>query len=228
VTGSDRRGIPFAPIACPLRVTEVFTSIQGESSRAGLPTTFVRFTGCGLRCDWCDTAYAFSGGEQWSWEAIVARIESAGVPTVCFTGGEPLEQEGVGALMQVLLDRGHSVSVETGGHQDIGIVPARAIVVMDVKCPGSGMQRKNRLENLALLRPGDEVKFVLRNETDYTWARLVLHERELPSGVGVLFSPVHGELDARDLVGWVVRDKLAVRVNLQLHKYVWGPDATGV
>ncbi len=228
MTGTDRRGMPLPPILRPFRVTEVFTSIQGESSRAGLPTTFVRLTGCGLRCEWCDTAYAFSGGEELDASAILARIEDAGLPTVCFTGGEPLEQEGIGALMQALVDRGRAVSVETGGHRDIGVVPDAVMVVMDLKCPGSGMERKNRWENLALLRPGDEVKLVLSSEADYAWARQTLRERELPPGVGVLLSPVHGELDPRALVAWVVRDKLAVRVNLQLHKYVWGTDATGV
>lgn len=228
MTGIDRRGKPLLPLARSLRVTEIFTSIQGESSRAGLPTTFVRLTGCGLRCSWCDTAYAFSGGEEMTTEAVLARIVDAGLTNVCLTGGEPLEQDGAGALMQAVLGGGRAVSVETGGHCDIGVVPTGAIVVMDLKCPGSGMERKNRWENVPLLRPGDEVKLVVRDEADYVWAKGALAAHPLPDGVGVLLSPVHGELDPRDLVGWVVRDRLAARVNLQLHKYVWGADARGV
>jgi 7-carboxy-7-deazaguanine synthase len=228
VSGADRRGHLSARPARPFRVTEIFPSIPGESSRAGLPTTFVRLTGCGLRCSWCDTAYAFSGGEDLSADEVLARVERAGLPAVCLTGGEPLEQEGAGALMHLLLGRGVAVSVETGGHVDVGVCPPGAMVVMDLKCPGSGMERKNRWENLPLLRAGDEVKLVLEDEADYTWARGVLRDRPIPQGVGVLLSPVHGKLDPKDLVGWVVRDRLPVRVNLQLHKYVWGPDATGV
>jgi 7-carboxy-7-deazaguanine synthase len=229
VTGSlDRRGQPCPAFTGSLRVTEIFTSIQGESSRAGLPTTFVRLTGCGLRCSWCDTAYAFSGGEALDGGQILARVEAAGLRAVCLTGGEPLEQPGAGALLYALLERGYAVSVETGGHVDIGIVPAGVMAVVDVKCPGSAMERRNRWENLTLLRPGDELKLVLRDEADYAYARTFLRERAVPDGVGVLLSPVHGTLDPRELVAWVVRDRLGVRVNLQLHKYVWGPDVTGV
>ncbi|MBI2895273.1 MAG: radical SAM protein [Deltaproteobacteria bacterium] len=224
----NRDGQPFAPIARHFEVAEIFSSIQGESSLQGLPCSFVRFAGCGLRCDWCDTKYAFDGGEVLSARAILARVASSGLPLVCLTGGEPLDQAECGALAQAFLDEGFAVSVETGGFRDIGALPCRAKVIMDVKCPGSGMERRNRWQNLAKLLPGDELKFVVRDETDYTYARTVLHDHPLPDDVAVLVSPVHGELDPRDLIGWLIRDKLRARVNLQLHKYVWGPEATGV
>ena len=224
----NRRGQSYGPISRPFRVTEIFTSIQGESSRAGLPTTFIRLTGCGLRCRWCDTTHAFAGGELVTAADLVERVQRAGLPHVCLTGGEPLEHEGAGALMLQLAQRGLRVSLETGGHCDIGVVPPEVSVVLDLKCPGSGMQARNRWENLGLLRGGDEIKFVLSDEGDYRWARTALSERPIPAGVGILLSPVHAALDPRDLVAWVVRDRLPVRVNLQLHKFVWGPEAIGV
>jgi 7-carboxy-7-deazaguanine synthase len=188
----------------------------------------VRLTGCGLRCTWCDTPYAFTGGETLTPDDVIARATGPAIPFVCLTGGEPMDHPECGALAQAFLDRNYRVSVETGGYHDISTLPNHAAAIVDVKCPGSAMESHNRWANFESLLPGDELKFVLRDERDYVWARRVLSERPAPDGVGVLFSPVHGALDPRDLVGWVVRDRLSVRVNLQIHKYVWGPDATGV
>ena len=226
----DRAGRPLPPLPRAFRVAEMFTSIQGESSHAGLPCTFVRLTGCGLRCAWCDTAYAFHGGEDVAATAIVERVRAAGVPFACLTGGEPLEQPGAGALCRSILDAlpGMRVTVETGGHRDISILPPDAIAILDVKCPGSGMERRNDPANLARLRPGDEVKFVLADERDYAFAREFLADAPIPPGVGVLVSPVHGRLDPRHLAARMTRACVAARLNLQTHKYVWGADARGV
>ena len=224
----NRRGEIYRPLRGPFRVTEIFTSIQGESSLQGLPCTFVRLTGCGLRCTWCDTPYAFGGGESLAPDEVVERATSPGVPFVCLTGGEPMDHPECGALAQKFLDKGWRVSVETGGYHDISALPNHAAAIVDVKCPGSGMEPRNRWANYQVLLPGDELKFVLQDAGDYAYARRVLEERPVPEGVGVLFSPVHGQLDPRDLVGWIVRDRLPVRLNLQIHKWVWGSDATGV
>ncbi len=213
MTGSD---------AVLLRVTEVFHSLQGESSRVGLPTTFVRLTGCPLRCRWCDTAYAFHGGENLTVGQVLERVARSGPRHVCVTGGEPLAQKGCRTLLAALCEGGYDVSLETSGAVDIGGIDARVSVVMDLKAPGSGEDRKNRWSNLALLRPGDEIKLVLAGEADYLWARTALEEKRLASICQVLFSPVAGSLDPAQLADWILRDRLPVRMQVQLHKILWG------
>ena len=212
-----------------LTVNEIFHSIQGESRRAGEPCVFVRLTACDLRCSWCDTPYAFHEGAKRSVEDVVAEVERYGCPLVEVTGGEPLLQEDVYPLMERLLERGHTVMLETGGHRSIARVPSAVLKIVDVKCPGSGESHRNHLENLALLSAHDEVKFVLKDRADYEFARDVVAAHNLPARAGaVLFSPVHGVLDARVLSEWVLADRLAVRVQLQLHKFIWSPETRGV
>jgi 7-carboxy-7-deazaguanine synthase len=212
-----------------LTVNEIFHSIQGESTHAGRPCVFVRLTACDLRCRWCDTPYAFHEGRKMSVDEVVADVEARGCPMVEVTGGEPLLQPDVYPLMQRLLDTGKTVLIETGGHRSIADVPAGVIRIMDVKCPGSGESEKNDWGNLARLTPADEVKFVIADRRDYEFARDVVLREDLPARVAaVLFSPVHGELDPRLLSEWVIADRLAVRVQLQVHKYIWSPDTRGV
>jgi len=205
-----------------LRVTEIFFSLQGESSRVGLPTTFVRLTGCPLRCVWCDTAYAFHGGENLALDEVLRRVAAHGALQVCVSGGEPLAQKGCLPLLAALCDAGHAVSLETSGAVDIGAVDARVSIVMDLKAPGSGEERKNRWSNLARLKPKDELKFVLADEADYLWARETLRSRRLDALCPVLFSPVHGSLEPRQLAEWILRDRLPVRMQVQLHRILWG------
>ena len=211
-----------------LRIREIYRSIQGESSFAGWPCTFVRTAGCDIRCVYCDEEHAFTGGTRMTIEQILARVAELRTPLVELTGGEPLLQPAAPALVRELCDAGHQVLVETGGHRDISPLDPRAHAIVDVKTPGSGMCEHNDLENLERLRPGDELKFVLCDRADYEWARALLRERNLADAVPVHFSPVHGSIAPRDLVKWILDDDLPVRLNLQLHKYVWGPDATGV
>jgi len=206
-----------------LRINEIFLSVQGESTEQGRPCAFVRLTGCNLRCSWCDTAYAFHEGREMSLEQVVGEVESLGCNLVEITGGEPLLQADVIALMQSLLDRGHEVLLETGGSLPIGPVPAEVKRIIDVKCPGSGEAGRNRWENLDDLRAGDELKFVLADREDYDWAAEQIRSRELPRRCPVLLSPVHGRLDPARLAGWVLEDRLNVRVQIQLHKLFW-PD----
>lgn len=210
------------PDAAVLRVTEIFHSLQGESTRVGLPTVFVRLTGCPLRCVWCDTAYAFAGGTAMPLAEILARVSAFDCPTVCVTGGEPLAQKACLALLTALCDAGYSVSLETSGALDIGGVDARVSRIVDIKTPASGEAGKNRWENLALLTPRDELKLVLASASDYAWAKDVLRERKLDRLCTVLFSPVQGELDPAQLAEWILRDRLPVRFQLQLHKILWG------
>ncbi|MDO8788976.1 MAG: 7-carboxy-7-deazaguanine synthase QueE [Sulfuritalea sp.] len=205
-----------------LRVTEIFHSIQGESSRIGLPTVFVRLTGCPLRCVWCDTAYAFSGGESLTIADIVQRVAAFGCATVCVTGGEPLAQQNCLPLLATLCDAGHSVSLETSGALDIGGVDPRVARIVDLKAPGSGEMSKNRWENLDLLTAGDELKFVLASREDYDWALSACRQRRLFERCPVLFSPVQGQLDPALLAQWILDDLLPVRFQLQLHKVLWG------
>ena len=205
-----------------LRITEIFFSLQGESSRVGLPTVFVRLTGCPLRCVWCDTEYAFHGGENLALEEVLRRVERHGAGYVCVTGGEPLAQKGCLALLAALCDAGNAVSLETSGALDIGAVDERVSIVMDLKAPGSGEESKNRWSNLGLLRSKDEIKFVLAGEADYLWARETLRCRTLNHICPVLFSPVQGRLDPRQLAEWILRDGLPVRMQVQLHKILWG------
>jgi 7-carboxy-7-deazaguanine synthase len=211
-----------------LRVKEIFRSVQGESTWAGWPCTFVRTVGCELRCVYCDEPHAFAGGESLELDEVVERIAALGVPLVELTGGEPLQQRALPELVERLCDAGYQVLIETGGHLDISVVDPRARVILDVKTPGSGMLERNDWANLERLRPGDELKLVLCDRADYEWARALIRERDLAARAPVNLSPVHGALDPQDLVAWVLEDRLPVRVNLQLHKYIWGPDTRGV
>jgi len=212
-----------------LRLTEIFFSIQGESTFAGRPSAFVRLTGCDLRCSWCDSTYTFTGGTWWTIPEIINQIEQFGTDLVCVTGGEPLLQKAVLPLLTALADRGLTVTLETGGHRDLAEVDPRVHRIVDLKPPGSGEVAHNRWENLALLGPRDEVKFVLADRTDYEWARTVVTERGLAGRVAaLLFSPVHGALDGAALAAWMLADGVPARLQLQLHKYLWGADARGV
>lgn len=205
-----------------LRVTEIFLSLQGESSRVGLPTVFIRLTGCPLRCGYCDTEYAFTGGETMDLPAILNRVADLNTRYVCVTGGEPLAQKNCAALLAALCDAGYSVSLETSGALDISAIDARVSRIVDIKTPGSGEVEKNRWENLAALSRSDEVKFVLCDEADYQWAKQVLAEHHLAEKMPILFSPVHGQLNPTQLADWILRDHLPVRLQVQLHKILWG------
>ena len=205
-----------------LRITEIFLSIQGEAASVGWPTVFVRLTGCPLRCHWCDTAYAFQGGHWMSFDQIVTEVSRHGVRHVCVTGGEPLAQPNCRALLARLAEAGFDVSIETSGSLDLEGLDPRITVVMDVKAPGSGEEARNRLENLVHLRRRDQVKFVLADRADYDWARAFIERHDLPARTEVLFSPVAGELAARELADWIVADRLPVRFQIQLHKSLWG------
>lgn len=212
-----------------LTVNEIFHSIQGESTHAGRPCVFVRLTACDLRCRWCDTPYAFHEGRKMSVDEVMADVDARGCQTVEVTGGEPLLQADVYPLMQGLLDSGKTVLIETGGHRSIAKVPAGVIRIMDIKCPGSGEAEKNDWSNLAHLTKQDEVKFVIADRGDYEYARDIVQREGLPARVNaVLFSPVHGELDPKQLSEWVIADRLDVRVQLQVHKYIWSPTTRGV
>ncbi len=211
-----------------MRITEIYHSIQGESRYAGLPCVFVRTTGCNLRCNWCDTEYAFDGGEEMTVREIVERVEGFDCMLVEITGGEPLLQKETPALAESLLDHGRTVLVETSGERDISVLDARAVRIMDIKCPGSGESERNRWQNIAHLTNRDEVKFVIADRADYDWAVRVVHEHDLPARTNVIFSPVFGGVELRDLASWILRDALDVRFQLQLHKFIWAPDAKGV
>jgi 7-carboxy-7-deazaguanine synthase len=213
------------PVPPALIVTEIFRSLQGESSFAGQPCTFVRLTGCSLRCVWCDSAYAFSGGSTRTVDDVLAEVTRLGAPLVELTGGEPLEQEGVYPLAAALCDRGYAVLVETGGHVPMDRVDPRVIKVVDVKCPGSGMQSRNDLGNLALLGPHDEVKFVVADRRDFDWAEAFVERHGLDEKLVVLISPVFEGAKstiAAEVAEWVRDSKRKLRLNLQLHKLLWG------
>src|SRR5215468_4959878 len=205
-----------------LRITEIFHSLQGEADTAGIPTAFVRLTGCPLRCQYCDTAYAFHGGEWWELPAIVQRVLEYATRYACVTGGEPLAQKGCTELLTALCDAGLRVSLETSGAMPLGGVDPRVVTVVDIKTPGSGEERRNRYEELAHLTPHDLVKFVICGRSDYEWSRTKLAQLSLPAGCTVLFSPSHEQLPARDLADWILADGLPVRLQIQLHKYLWG------
>lgn len=207
-----------------LRVSEIFHSLQGESTRAGLRTVFIRLTGCPLRCGYCDTSYAFTGGETVSLAAILERVAPHATRYVCVTGGEPLAQKNCLPLLAALCDAGYSVSLETSGALDIAPVDARVSRIVDIKTPGSGEMHRNRWENLGHLRETDEVKFVLCDEADYRWAVETVKAHDLARRCTVLFSPVWERLPPRLLAEWILRDRLPVRFQLQLHKILWGSE----
>ena len=212
-----------------LTVNEIFYSIQGESTRAGRPCVFVRLTACDLRCSWCDTEYAFYEGQKRSLEEVVAEVERYECPLVEITGGEPLLQDDVYPLMDELLARGRTVMLETGGHRPIGRVPKDVVKIVDVKCPASGEAGRNEWGNLDALAPHDEVKFVIQDRADYEFAKDVITKFQLPARcAAVLMSPVHGVLNPRVLSEWMLADGLPARLQLQLHKLIWAPDARGV
>jgi len=212
-----------------LTINEIFYSIQGESSRAGQPCVFVRLTACDLRCSWCDTPYAFTEGQKMSVDDVMAAVEGYGCPLVEITGGEPLLQEDVYELMDRLRSAGLNVMLETGGHRSVARVPAGVLKIVDIKCPGSGEADKNDWSNLAALAPDDEVKFVIRDRSDYEFARGVITSHGLADRAApVLMSPVHGVLEPRILSEWILADRLRARLQLQLHKYIWSPTTRGV
>jgi 7-carboxy-7-deazaguanine synthase len=212
-----------------LTINEIFHSIQGESTYAGRPCVFVRLTACDLRCRWCDTTYAFHEGRKMSVDDVIADVEARGCSTVEVTGGEPLLQADVYPLMQRLVDAGKTVLIETGGHRSIANVPAGVVRIVDIKCPGSGEAGKNDWSNLQHLTKQDEAKFVVADRQDYEYARDIISRENLPARVNaVLLSPVHGELDPKLLSEWVIADRLDVRVQLQVHKYIWSPETRGV
>ena len=212
-----------------LTINEIFYSIQGESTRAGRPCVFVRLTACDLRCSWCDTPYAFHEGRSMSIDEVVAEVDRHGCPLVEVTGGEPLLQDDVYPLMERLLTGGKTVMLETGGHRSIATVPAAVLKVVDIKCPGSGESDKNDWANLGRLAPHDEVKFVVKDRKDYEFARDVITIHDLVSRVGaILISPVHDVLDSKTLSEWILADHLPVRLQLQLHKFIWLPTTRGV
>lgn len=205
-----------------LRITEIFFSLQGETSRVGLPTVFVRLTGCPLRCGYCDTAYAFSGGETMTVSEILQQVARYQTPYVTVTGGEPLAQKACLVLLTALCDAHYSVSLETSGALDLSQVDARVSKIMDIKTPGSGEVSKNNWNNLEYLTTHDEIKFVICDEADYRWACEIIQNKQLPEKCPILFSPVHGSLSPATLADWILRDQLPVRMQLQLHKLLWG------
>lgn len=205
-----------------LKISEIFYSLQGETSRAGLPTAFIRLTGCPLRCVWCDTAHAFSGGNSVSLTQIMEKVDEFSTRHVCVTGGEPLAQKNCLALLSMLCDAGYDVSLETSGALDIFGIDPRVSRIVDLKAPGSGESGKNRWQNLDLLTSHDELKFVVMNRADYEWARDLIRERQLDSLCPLLLSPVQGEIAPTDLAEWILADHLPVRFQLQLHKQLWG------
>jgi 7-carboxy-7-deazaguanine synthase len=211
----------------PLRITEIFHSIQGESSHAGRPCVFVRLTGCNLRCTWCDSEYTFTGGTKMSVDEVVTKVKAYGCNLVEVTGGEPLAQGDSFDLIKRLCDDGFEVLIETSGSIDTTPVDPRAKVILDIKCPGSGEAAKNRWENLDNLRSHDEIKFVIADRADYDWAKQVIEDRHLER-LTILISPVWGKMDMKSLAEWMLADRLPARFQTQLHKHIWGADVHGV
>jgi len=211
-----------------MKINELFYSIQGESTYAGRPCVFIRTTGCHLRCEWCDTAHAFYEGEEMGLDAVIEQVRAYGCPLVELTGGEPLLQRETPMLVTRLLNEGYTVLVETSGSLDIRLLDPRAIVIMDIKCPGSGMTQAMRWDNLDALKPIDEIKFVIQDRADYDWAASIVARHQLDRRCPILFSPVFGVLDPQLLAGWLLADRLPARLQLQQHKYIWEPDTRGV
>lgn len=211
-----------------MHVTEIFHSVQGESTYAGLPCVFVRLTGCPLRCTWCDTDYAFFGGSEHSIEDILRTVRSFGCPLVEVTGGEPLSQPETTTLLHRLCQEGFTVLLETSGAVDTASVDPSVRIILDVKCPGSGMTDRMHWPNVERLRTHDEAKFVIQDRIDYDWAKSILERFRVTERCPVLFSPVFGTLDPRDLTEWILADRLPIRFQLQMHKYIWAPDMRGV
>jgi 7-carboxy-7-deazaguanine synthase len=211
-----------------MRITEIYKSVQGETQYAGLPCTLVRTTGCDLRCGYCDTAYAFYGGRDMTLDEIGAEVSRLGAPLVLLTGGEPMLQREIVALAELILAQGRRVMIETSGAHPVKALPEAVIRIVDVKTPGSGENHRMRYEILEELRPCDAAKFVLCSEADYLWAADLIRKHHLADRTEVLLSPSHGQLDPKLLVEWMLRDQLPVRLNLQLHKYIWGAEVRGV
>jgi len=211
-----------ADVAARLKLTEIFLSLQGETRSVGWPTVFVRLTGCPLRCGYCDTAYAFHGGEWWEIDAILARVATFGVRHVCVTGGEPLAQKRCPVLLQRLCDAGYRVSLETSGALDVSEVDVRVQRVIDIKTPGSGEQSRNRWQNLDQLRADDQLKFVICDRADFEWSRDLIRQRDLAASCDLLFSPSHAQVQPAELAEWILAERLPVRFQMQLHKQLWG------
>ena len=205
-----------------LRLTEIFFSLQGETRTVGLPTVFVRLTGCPLRCQYCDTAYAFQGGAWYEIDTIIAKVKQYNARYITVTGGEPLAQKSCLVLLKRLCDEGYEVSLETSGALDISLVDSRVVKVVDIKTPGSGEVEKNRWENIPHILPHDQIKFVICDQADYEWARQVMEQHRLVDACHVLFSPSYQQIKPGELADWILRDQLPVRFQVQLHKYLWG------
>ncbi len=216
--------IAALPATQRVKLTEIFLSIQGEANTVGWPTTFVRLTGCPLRCGYCDTTYSFYGGEWHALQTVLDKVAALGAKYVCVTGGEPLAQQGCVPLLNALCDAGYQVSLETSGAMDIADVDKRVSRVMDLKTPGSGELARNRYENIPLLTTHDQLKFVLCDRTDYEWARVQISKHQLDQRCTVLLSPVHDQVKPCDLAEWILQDRLPVRMQVQLHKYLWGDE----
>jgi len=221
---ADTADVASLPATQRVKLTEIFLSIQGEANAVGWPTVFIRLTGCPLRCGYCDTTYSFYGGEWHATNAVLQQVKDYGVKHVCVTGGEPLAQQACVPLLKALCDAGYEVSLETSGAMDIAAVDSRVSRVMDLKTPGSGELARNRYENLPLLTAHDQIKFVLCDRADYDWACEQLKQHNLADRCTVLFSPVHGQVGARELAEWIIADRLPVRMQVQLHKYLWGDE----
>lgn len=211
-----------------LRITEIYRSIQGEGRHAGYPCIFVRLTGCNLRCSWCDTEYGYNGGKDYSIDEILKKVSSYNTNLVEITGGEPLLQEETPKLVDLLLENGYTVLIETAGSINISCVSDKAVRIVDMKCPGSGMLEKNLYKNLELVTDKDEVKFVIKDRVDFDWAVNLIKEHDLENKTQLLISPVYGEMDKEKLTEWLLESGINARLQVQLHKIIWGPDKTGV
>ena len=211
-----------------IKINEIYLSVQGESTHTGLPCIFIRLTGCNLRCSWCDTAYAFHEGKNMSIDEILQKVANFGIHLVEITGGEPLMQDNVYTLMRRLIEKGYKVMLETGGSISLERVPKEVIKIMDLKCPGSGEQEKNNLDNLKLLVPHDEVKFVILDKKDYEWSRDIIKRYKINETARILMSPVFDKLELKEIVKWILKDRLPVRLQTQLHKIIWDKNTIGV